>query len=252
MGAVMFNGINSKDLGVEVETFPSYEYPEKEYQVYHVPGRNGDIVIDTKTYKNVPRTYTINAATYDRVDYHKLSNSIVSWLHSASGYARLEDSYEPDMYRLAYYTDSGKIDNIFNEAGRATIKFICKPQRYYKIGEVPITYEFDPESVMTAARLQNNTICEALPLIKVIKASSGSNGTVSIGGYDVTIKSTSATTFYIDCELQDAYATTGDLNQNSNIELIQGEFPRLSPGNNDIVFTSGIQYVEITPRWFTI
>lgn len=251
MGIVRFNGVNSRDLGVEVETFPSYEYPEKEYQVYHVPGRNGDIVIDTNTYKNVSRTYRINAATRDRVDYYKLTNSIVEWLHSSSGYARLEDSYEPDFYRLAYYKDGGSISNIFNQAGQATIKFICKPQRFYKKGELPVLWAYSDND--GTEHLQNETGFSAKPLIKVIKSSSGSEGTIWVGSYSLKIKTTSAATLYIDCELQDAYSLIeGQLNQNSNIELNSGEFPVLKPGSNTITFTSGISYLEITPRWFTI
>lgn len=252
MGTVVFNGISSRDLGVEVETFPSYEYPEKEYQVYHVPGRNGDIVVDTKTYKNVSRTYRINAATFDRVDYYKLSNSIVEWLHSASGYARLEDSYEPDFYRRAYYKDAGTFSNIFNEAGQATIKFICKPQRYLKSGEVPVSFALDAQAGTGGGILKNNTICDAKPLIKIVKTGASTTGTITIGSYSFDVKTSSAATLYVDCELQDCYATTGTINQNSNIVLNDGSFPVLKPGTNTISFGSGISYVDITPRWYTI
>ena len=37
MGIVMFNGKSSKDVGIEVETFPTYDVPEKEFEVIHVP-----------------------------------------------------------------------------------------------------------------------------------------------------------------------------------------------------------------------
>lgn len=247
MGTVIFNGINSRDLGVEVETFPAYEYPEKEYQVYHVLGRNGDIIIDTDTYKNVPRTYRINAATFDRVEYYKLSNSIVSWLTSASGYARLEDSYEPEYYRLAYYKDSGSISNIFNEAGQATIKFICKPQRYLKSGDVPVEFT-------QASAIQNRTNFKSRPLIKVTKTYNSDTGTVTIGSYSFNVLAGSATTLYVDSELQDAYTTdpTEPTNQNGYISLNNGDFPMLVPGLNNISFTGDLTKVTITPRWFTI
>ena len=50
MGIVIFNNISSKEVGVEVETFPTYNVPEKVYQTISVPGRNGDVVFDTKTF----------------------------------------------------------------------------------------------------------------------------------------------------------------------------------------------------------
>ena len=48
MGVIVFNGISSKDVGIEVETFPEYTIPEREYEAIHVPGRNGDVIIDNK------------------------------------------------------------------------------------------------------------------------------------------------------------------------------------------------------------
>ena len=51
MGIITFNNISSKSVGLEVETFPDYVAPQKIYEVTHVPGRNGDLVRDTKTYE---------------------------------------------------------------------------------------------------------------------------------------------------------------------------------------------------------
>ena len=55
MGIVIFNGISSKDLHIQVQTEPDYDFPEKDYNVTHVPGRNGDIVIDQGSWQNVSR-----------------------------------------------------------------------------------------------------------------------------------------------------------------------------------------------------
>ena len=41
MGVITFNGITSSSVGVEVETFPNYVAPQKDYEVIHIPGRNG-------------------------------------------------------------------------------------------------------------------------------------------------------------------------------------------------------------------
>ena len=135
MGIVMFNGTSSQDLHALVQTAPEYEFPEKDYSVTHVEGRNGDIVIDTGSWQNVPRTYNLNIDTR-KISYAEVASKLVQWLHSASGYARLEDSYEPDFYRMAMYKDSGSISNIYSKAGQIEISFDCKPQRYLKSGEV--------------------------------------------------------------------------------------------------------------------
>ena len=189
MGIVMFNGRSSRDIGLEVETFPNYIAPEKIYDIVHVPGRNGDLVIDTKTYKNVPREYKVSIATYNRTSYSTKMSQVAEWLYSASGYARLEDSYDEDFYRLAYYNNETNIDNLFNEAGKATLKFICKPQRYFKSGEIPILFE-------SAGAIQNETIKKAFPILNIV--TDNTEGTISIGNYSFEILEGSGTHIIMD------------------------------------------------------
>ena len=65
MGIIMFNGISSMDLHTLVQHPPEYAFPEKDCEVTHVPGRNGDIVTDTGTWKNVNRTYKLGIDMLD-------------------------------------------------------------------------------------------------------------------------------------------------------------------------------------------
>ena len=46
MGVIIFNGIPSTNYGIHVEKPPVYATPERDYEVVHIPGRNGDLVID--------------------------------------------------------------------------------------------------------------------------------------------------------------------------------------------------------------
>lgn len=240
MGNVTFNNISSTSLGVEIETFPDYVAPQKIYEVTHIPGRNGDLVMDTKTYANVTREYAISIATYDRIAFSEKMAKVVEWLHSASGYARLEDSYDSLVYRKAYFKDELGINNIFDSAGRATIKFICKPQRYLKTGETPITFT-------TAGTIQNQTINDAFPLLNIV--TDDTEGTVSIGNYSFEILAGSGTHITMDCELQDAWYEAENKN---NFIVLNGEYPRIAPGTQTISFTGGVQSVEVTPRWWIV
>ena len=159
MGIVVFNGISSQDLHIQVQTEPSYDFPEKDYDVTHVPGRNGDIVIDQGSWQNVSRKYNL-AMDAGKISYTEVASKLVQWLHSASGYARLEDSYEPDFYRMAMYKDSGSISNIFNKAGQIEVEFTCKPQRYFKSGEAADIF-------VASSEYRNPTDFPAKPLIKI-------------------------------------------------------------------------------------
>ena len=176
MGIVVFNGISSQDLHIQVQTEPSYDFPEKDYEVTHVPGRNGDIVIDQGSWQNVSRKYNL-AMDAGKISYTEVASKLVQWLHSASGYARLEDSYEPDFYRMAMYKDSGSISNIFNKAGQIEVEFTCKPQRYFKSGEAADIF-------VASSEYRNPTDFPAKPLVKIHGSGSG---VVGIGTYTVTI-----------------------------------------------------------------
>ena len=241
MGIVVFNGVSSKNVGIEVETFPDYVAPQKIYEVTSIPGRSGDLVRDTKTYENVPREYAVSIATYDRVAFSTKMASVVAWLHSASGYARLEDSYDSEVYRMAYFKDELDINNIFDQAGRAKLKFICKPQRYLKSGEFPITFT-------SAGSVVNPTINEAYPILNIV--TDDTEGTISIGNYSFEILAGSGTHITMDCELQDAWYLTE--NKNNYIALNGSDYPRIEPGIQAISFTGGVQSVEVTPRWWIV
>ena len=236
MGIVMFNGTSSQDLHALVQTAPEYEFPEKDYSVTHVEGRNGDIVIDTGSWQNVPRTYNLAIDTR-KISYAEVASKLVQWLHSASGYARLEDSYEPDFYRMAMYKDSGSISNIYSKAGQIEIKFDCKPQRYLKSGELSDSFTFNTE-------YRNPTDFPSKP--KIVLHGSGS-GTVKIGAYEIVI-SNMLDGMIVDCELQDTYKDS--TNCNSRVSI--AKYPKLIAGNNTISMSGGVTSIEITPRWWTL
>ena len=236
MGIVIFNGISSQDLHIQVQTEPDYDFPEKDYEVTHVPGRNGDIVIDQGPWQNVSRKYNL-AMDAVKISYTEVASKLVQWLHSASGYARLEDSYEPDFYRMAMYKDSGSISNIYNKAGQIEVEFTCKPQRYFKSGEVADIFT-------TSTEYRNPTDFPAKPLIKIHGSGSG---TVGIGTYTVTINDI-LDGMIVDSEQQDTYKD--QTNCNSRVSI--AEYPKLVSGNNVISISGGVTSIEIIPRWWTL
>ena len=236
MGIVVFNGISSQDLHIQVQTEPSYDFPEKDYDVTHVPGRNGDIVIDQGSWQNVSRKYNL-AMDAGKISYTEVASKLVQWLHSASGYARLEDSYEPDFYRMAMYKDSGSISNIFNKAGQIDVEFTCKPQRYFKSGEAADIF-------VASSEYRNPTDFPAKPLIKIHGSGSG---VVGIGTYTITINDI-IDGMIVDSEQQDTYKD--HMNCNSKVSIT--EYPKLVSGNNSISISGGITSIEIIPRWWTL
>ena len=234
MGVIIFNNKSSADCRIQVAHPPGYAYPERDYTITHIPGRNGDIIQDNGCYKNVERTYEVSFDVPNE-DFATYANAVSDWLHSTTGYARLEDSYEPNYYRMATYQESKIFENLYNKAGTATIVFECKPQRFLKTGDNTIT-------IQNGLTIMNPTGFEAYPLFKV----TGTSGVLTVNGNSITFSSIDDFVM-LDCELQDAYKE--NINKNSTIS---GTFPVLKTGSNTISWTGDISSVTMKPRWWTI
>lgn len=269
MGTVKFNGVSSEDLGIIVQSPPTYEFPEKDYTITHIAGRNGDIVRDNKCYKNVERSYYFASIFNPGTGFIENSRSLVNWLHSASGYARLEDSYDPEVYRMALYRESEELTNILDQVTAIHAIFECKPQRYLKSGEKVKKYSL--HDGMDGIVISNPTSQNAKPLIKIENENWAVNSNLSItftheSGtiYEVTYKcpeleSVPSVIFY-DSDIQECYKVGTDgnfISINKNIELSNG-FPVFKPGKTTITYdissekTENDGEIHITPRWWTL
>ena len=134
MGEFTFNGISSSSLGLLVEKVPNMNRPERKYDRYSVPGRNGDIFVMQDAWENVEQTYEVwfeNGVSDNVVDR---GYSITEWLFGASDYATLTDDFDPDHYRKAVFLGPYDIENILMKYGRAEITFDCDPRRFLMSG----------------------------------------------------------------------------------------------------------------------
>ena len=237
MGVIFFNGVSSEELGIVVEHPPNYEIAKRRYEIIQVPGRNSDIIIDNNCFDNVDRNYEI-AIGQEGGDFTLFASRMADWLSSGSGYCRLEDTYEPDYYKMAVMSDPGEVINILQQAGRTTVTFNRRPERFLKMGERFV-------DVRNGSILTNPTKYTAKPIIEVSGKGSGS---ITVGRRTIEIKNIT-NTITIDSELQDVYSN--GINQNGNIIAPEG-LPILEAGENVISYSGGITKVTISPRWWTI
>ena len=237
MGVIFFNGVSSEELGIVVEHPPNYEIAKRRYETIQVPGRNSDIIIDNNCFDNVDRTYDI-AIGQEGGGFTVFASRMADWLSSGSGYCRLEDTYEPDYYKMAVMSDPGEVINILQQAGRTTVTFNRRPERFLKMGEHYVT-------VNDGSVLTNPTRYTAKPIIEVSGKGSGS---ITVGRRTIEIKNI-VDVITIDSELQEAYSD--GVNQNGNIIAPDG-LPILEVGENLISYSGGITNVTISPRWWTI
>lgn len=240
-GYITFNGKTSTAAGVKaVEYYPPLDRPRRKFTKMEIPGRTGDIVLMEDAWEDYEQEYEIYAGTGARGSAPTQFRSIFEWLHSANGYARLEDTYDSTVYRKAYYVGPTDVENVLNRFGRATIKFMCQGKRWLKSGETAIT---------VSATNTNITNPTAFPARPVIVVTGSDNGTLTIGGTVVTLTGIS-TGMIIDCERMTVTNSAGTTNLNSVMTL--GEFPTIPTGTSAVQFTGGITRLAITPNWYII
>lgn len=234
-GLLVYDGEASADYGMVIAEAPSFDSPTRKQTVYNVPGRNGSIVFQEDAWEDVPRNYRVWMA-YGAEDLTTKIRAFQEMLNSKKGYLRLEDNFEPDFYRLAYYSGGNEFTNNMTQYGEATINFTCRAEKFLKSGENPI-------EVTNGDKIYNSTRYTAKPLIHI--EGSGSI-TVAIGGN--TITATVTDYINIDCESMNAYRLKAE---NKN-DQISGAFPVVLPGENGIAITGTVSLVTVTPRLFTI
>lgn len=230
---IWFDGVSSEEMSVFVEKIPSRIIPTRKVERISIPGRSGDLIFPQDAFENYEQKYEIYISA-KRQKIINAARAVVEWLVKP-GYKRLEDSYDPEVYRMANFQSGVEIENYLMEYGRATIAFDCMPQRWLKSGEQPIT-------IQQNGTLHNPSAMEALPLIQI----NGSGaGTLTVG--DETISFAGIEDFLIiDSENMQCYKGAENCNRK-----MTGEFPRLGK-ETEISWTGGIQSAVITPRWFTI
>ena len=235
-GLIVYGGEASSDYGMVVAEAPSFERPTRKQSVYTVPGRNGAVVFQQDAWEDVVRSYQVWLADDAEKDLVDQVDAFEAWLNSQKGYQRLEDSFEPDVFRLAYYSGGIGVSNHLTQYGEATLSFTCRPERFYKSGEQPIT-------VVNGDKINNPTRFAAKPLIHI-----EGSGTVTITCGGKTMSASVTDYINIDCEQMNAYRLPAE-NKNSQIS---GSFPTIEPGINTVGITGTVSLCTITPRYFTI
>lgn len=229
----VFGKYDSRNFGVYISGKHTFRAPNRTYKNYVVPGRDGDLLGSSTRLENTKLTYPAFVYT----NYKKNVENLRSALLSTIGYARLQDTYHPDEYRLAVYKGGLNPDTVdWNGAGEFNIEFEVKPQRYLTEGETVVT-------LTAAGKLMNPTMFASQPLLRVY-----GYGTVGVGSETITISQHNHAYIDIDCEMMDCFY--GAVNCNSLVSFSGTDFPTLPPGVVDISKGSNVTKIEITPRWW--
>ena len=234
---IFWAGVSSDDVHVVVERYPDVELSARKLDTQAVPGRNGDLLFLQDAYQNYVQAYSIYISA-ERMRLPRAMRAVADWLCGPRGYQKLEDSYDVETYRRAYFAGPLDVESILHRFGRATIEFNCQPQRFLRVGDLTV-------QAAQGQVLLNPTAFAALPLITVTGTGAG---TLTVGDVTVTINSMPRGVIVLDSDTQNAYY--GAFNLISTISA--PEFPTLLAGESAVRWTGGITSVEIIPRWWTL
>ena len=234
-GFFIFNSESTADFGLVISEAPTFEKAGRKSSTFDIPGRNGSIIFQQDAWNNVTRSYKVWVAVDHADDLPDRINAFTAWLNSVTGYQRLEDSFEPEVFRLAYFNGGANVSNELMQYGETTVSFTCRPERFYKSGEQVQT--------LASGQIYNDTRFEAKPLIHL---EGSGNITVTIGSKTIVANVTDY--INIDCERMNAYRLPAE-NKNNKIT---GTFPTIASGTNTVTVSGSVTDATIVPRYYTI
>ena len=233
-----FAGKSSKDFLLYLSGPGVYDSPAADVESTSVPGRNGDII--TENARTGRRRYQNVDIKYKAFFFNGLpakTAAVKAWLLSPIGYQKLQDTYDPDFFRMAVCKDALEFDITAQKAAEMELTFNCKPQRWSVDGQRSIRLE-------SRSTLKNPFAFPAQPIFKVYGDSSGE---LYVGEEKITIHSIKDYVL-LNCETHNAYKASGFCNET----ILSDDFPELPEGKTQITWTGGITAVEVAPRWWTL
>lgn len=234
---VIFDGKSLADFGVHVSGANTFSAAERDYETVEVPGYNGSLHIDKNRFKS--KTLSYSAFIFD--NFAENASNFRNFMLSRSGARRLEDSYNPDEYRLAVYKGPFDTEAILLRAGEFEIQFECTGERFLKSGD-------EPKFFTANGKIHNPTYFPSKPLIRIY-----GSGTLGIGSNTIIVSSHLHPYIDIDCKIMDAYYEATNCNNLVSLNIPSGKnYVELEPEDTGIVLGNGITKVIIWPKWWIV
>ena len=226
---IIFNGVDSRQLGVVMEKLPEFFRPLRNMELIQVAGRNGRLERDDGTYDVFTTSMKVNCFGVPMRD-------VYAWL---SGAGWLISSEEPNravwasMHMPINPTRFSVEDKCYHSL---TCTVYCQPYRYFYPEEADVTV------AQSGASIQNPGAAEAEPEITIRGSGDIS---IMIGQYQMDFESLTDG-IVVDCELQECFSLDKAQLMNSYADI--EEFPKLSPGANYIQWSGAVESITVRRR----
>lgn len=243
MSSFTYNGVNSLDMGLRIESKNVFSAPKYENRFQAIPGRNGDLILPDGRYPNVQTVYSVFLPAKSIPELQEKITAVKSWLYTEPDlYHELRDTYDTECFRKAALNNALDIEDELNKIGVFTVSFSCLPFKYLDGGQAAVSCSNGGGSTLV-----NPTFFDSKPLIRV--NGNGSGTLKIINRMITTLEIEDIDSFlYIDSEQMNCYKGAASMNDKVTSE----SFPVLCPGQNVFVFSGGITSIAVTPRWVTL
>lgn len=197
VNSITFGGINSAGYGIYIGGEGTFNAPVRDVEMVEVPGRNGNLIIDTGRFENIEVKYTAINQEPDLATFAANLAAFRNAIASQKGYQRLTDTFHPDEFRMATFRGGLEINPIeYNTASEFEIIFDCKPQRFLTSGETS-------EEITSGGTITNPTLFESSPLLEI-----EGYGDIDIEGQPITINNQPIGTVLLKNKQKNAYYIT--------------------------------------------
>ena len=212
-----WKGTSFNSKGIIIEKTPIPDKPKHSYQQYTIPGRNGYLAIDNKTYD--PLLLSLEC----HLDTNNLDmNEIRAWL---DGYGELQINNERKY--TGYISNAISFEKI-THFRKFIIQFTLQP-----LAKAVSTTEINALSIDS---FESDTYANTFPIITITGTG---NISLSINNVGFTIYNADGT-YILDCEAK--VITKSGINQSGNMS---GEFPYIVNGTNSVIKSGTITALEI-------
>lgn len=218
-----WNGETFNSKGIIIEKTPVVPRANHSYEQYEIPGRDGFLTIDNKTYEPIP--FSLECHFKEDVDI----NEIRAWL---DGYGTLQIDEEKEY--TGYISNSIDFEKVLNFQ-KFIIQFILQPIAKSLETITNILYEAEEYDVISKT-FTSSTYTKTYPIIKITCTG---DTTITINDKTFIIYDADGT-YLLDCEAK--VITKNAINQASSMS---GEFPYIKPGINDLSVNGNVSELRI-------
>ena len=243
MNSFTYNGINSADMGLKIQSKNVFSAPQYDVTFQSIPGRNGDLIVPNGRYPNMQVTYSVFLPARTTSELATKITAVKNWLYKEQNtYHPLSDTYDTVFFREAVFASQLDIEDELNRIGTFTVSFSCKPLKYANAGQTAIT-------VSSGGTLTNPYAFDSKPLIQINGTGAGTVTFANSNG-NLTLTLSAIDSFVmLDCEQMTIYkgaTQKSDTVSSSGFPVLYGK------STTTVTFTGGVTSLQITPRWCSV